>query len=105
MLYNIVLFADASLIADNVTMVMETVPADRAVKVWEDLGVPESLVEKINGKLSTSKDKTHIRMDLYLCSPDHDSSWGDITRTLYRYGEVAAARKANSFMDLQENGE
>ena len=105
MLYNIVLFADANLTADNVTMVMETVPADRVVEVWEDLGVPESLVEKISGKLSTSKDKTHIRMDLYLCNPDHYPSWGHITSTLYQYEERAAARKAKSFMDLRDNGE
>ena len=105
MLYNIVLFADASLTADNVTMVMETVPADRAVKVWKQLRVPESLVEKISGKLSTAKDKTCACVDLYLCNPDRDPSWRYITYTLYEYGEMAAVRKAKSFMDFHENGE
>ena len=105
MLYNIVLFADVNLAADIITEVMETVPADRAVKVWEGLGVPKSLVKKISGKLSTAKDKTRACVDLYLCNPDHEPSWGDITYTLYKYGEVAAARKAKSFMDLRDNGE
>ena len=92
-------------------MVMETVPADRVVKVVEGLGVPESLVEKISGKLSTSKDKTRACVDLYLCNPDHEStvydapSWRDITYTLYKYGEMAAVRKAKSFMDPRDNGE
>ena len=105
MLYNIVLLADVNLTADNVTEVMDTVPADRVVKVWEDLGVPESLVENISRKFSTSKDKTHICMDLYLCNPDHDPSWIHIASTLYKYGEMAAVRKAKSFMYLHENGE
>ena len=118
MLYNIVLFADVNLTADNITMVMETVPADRVVKVWVDLGVPGSLVEKISGKLSTAKDKTRACVDLYLCNPHHESTWRDftttvydapswrhITSTLYKYGEMAAVRKAKSFMDLRDNGE
>ena len=84
---------------------METVPADRVVQVWTDLGVPESLVEKKCGKFSTAKDKTRACVDLYLCNPDHDPSWRDITSTLYKHGEMAAARKAKSFMDLHENGE
>ena len=105
MLYNIVLFADVNLTADIITEVMETVPADRAVKVWEGLGVPESLVKKISGKLSTAKDKTRACVDLYLCNPDRDPSWGRITYTLYQYGEMAAARKSKSFMDIHENGE
>ena len=105
MLYNIVLFADVNLAADIITEVMETVPADRVVKVWTDLGVPESLVEKISGKLSTAKDKTRACVDLYLCNPDRNPSWRDITSTLYKYGEMAAVRKAKSFMDLRDNGE
>ena len=105
MLYNIVLFADVNLAADIITEVMETVPADRAVKVWEGLGVPESLVKKISGKFSTAKDKTRTCVDLYLCNPDHDPSWRDITSTLYMFGVMAAVRKAKSFMDLRDNGE
>ena len=104
MLYNI-LFADVNLTADIITEVMETVPADRAVKVWEGLGVPESLVKKISGKLSTAKDKTRACVDLYLCNPGHDPSWRGITSKLYKYGEMAAARKAKSFIDLRDNGE
>ena len=107
MLYNIVLFADMNLtaLADIITEVMETVPADRAVKVWESWGVTESLVKKISGKLSTAKDKTRACVYLYLCNPDHDHSWRDITSTLYKYGEMAAVRKVKSFMDLRDNGE
>ena len=99
------MFADTSLTFDNVIMVMETVPADRVVKVVEGLGVPESLVKKISRKLSTAKDKTRACVDLYLCNPDRNPSWINITYTLYKYGEMAAARKAKSFMDVRDNGE
>ena len=59
----------------------------------------------ISGKLSTAKDKTRACVDLYLCNPDHEPSWRDITSALYKYGKMAAARKAKSFLDHHQNGE
>ena len=96
------MFADDSLTVDNVTKVMEMVTADRIMKVWDWLDVPESLVKMITRNLSTTKEKTRACVDLYLnCSPE--PTWEDITLGLYQCGELAAAKEAKSF--LQQNGE
>ena len=105
MLNNVVLFADKSLTVDSVTKVMEMVPADRLAEAWEQLGVPKVLVEIMSEKFSTTKDKTRACVDLYLCNPDREPSWGDISCALYKYGEMAAAREAKSFLDHDQNGE
>ena len=92
------LISDVSLTVDSVTKVMEMVPADKVMKVWGWLGVPESLVEKISRKFSTTKEKTRGCVDLYLnCYPNDELSWWDITGALYTCGEMAAAREAKSF--------
>ena len=94
--------ADASLTVDSVAKVMEMVPADRVVKVWGWLDVPNSLVERICRNLSTPKEKTRACVDLYFdCSP-YKPSWRGITETLYRYEELAAAREAKPF--YHQNG-
>ena len=62
------LFTDASLTVDSVAKVMEMVPADRVVEVWERLGVLNSLVERISRKLLTPKEKTRACVDLYMCT-------------------------------------
>ena len=91
------MFADDSLTVDNVTKVMEMVTADRIKEVWEELCVPESLVEMITRNLSTTKEKTRACVDIYLnCSP-YKPSWKAIASALYERGEMAAAREAKPF--------
>ena len=90
------MFADVSLTVDNVTKVMEMVTADRIMKVWGRLGVPESLVKMISGNLSTTKEKTRACVDLYLNYHSHPS-WDVIISVLYICEEMAAAREAKSF--------
>ena len=98
------MFTDASLTVDNVTKVMEMVPADRIMKVWEDLGVPESLLKMKTENLSTTKEKTRACVDLYLnCYPGERPSWEHITEALYWCEEMAAAREAKPF--YHQNGE
>ena len=98
------MFVDASLTVENVTKVMEMVPADRMTEVWRSLGVPESLVEMISGNLSTVKEKTRACVYLYL---NHypEPSWRRITSVLYysNCGDIAAAREAKAF--CLKNGE
>ena len=91
------MFADASLTVDNVTKVMEMVTADRIMEVWEELGVPESLVKMISGKLSTTKEKTRACVDLYLNYYTHVPSWKGVISGLYECEEMAAAREAKPF--------
>ena len=96
------MFADDSLTVDYVTKVMEMVTADRIMSVWERLRVPESMVKMITGNLSTTKEKTRARVDLYLnCSP-YEPSWESIVSVLYGYNEMAAAREAKTF--YHQNG-
>ena len=100
--WTFILFTDVSLTVDNVTKVMEMVPANRIMEVWERLRVPESLVKIKTENFSTTKEKTQACVDLYLncyCEP----SWKNITKALYWCEEVAAAREAKSFYD--QNGE
>ena len=100
--WTFILFTDASLTVDNVTKVMEMVPADRIMEVWERLGVPGSLMKLKTENLSTTKEKTRACVDLYLNSYD-EPSWELITEALYCCEEMAAAREAKSFYD--PNGE
>ena len=76
---------------------MELVTAERIMEVWRLLGVPESLVTKTTGNLSTPEEKTRACVDLYLnCYPD--PSWERIFNVLYYdYQEMAAAREAKPF--------
>ena len=100
--WTFILFTDASLTVDNVTKVMEMVPADRIMEVWKKLGVPESLVKMKTENLSTTKEKTRACVDLYL-NCYYEPSWKHITEALYWCEEVAAAREAKPFYD--QNGE
>ena len=102
--WTFILFTDASLTVDNVTKVMEMVPADKIMDVWEELDVRESLVKMKTENLSTTKEKTRACVDLYLnCYPGERPSWEHITEILYYFEEVAAAREAKPF--YHQNGE
>ena len=91
------MFTDASLTIDNLIKVMELVSADRFMKVWEELDVPESVVTMISGHLSTTKEKTRACVDLYLnCHPDV-ASWEDITSILFNCCEMSAAKESKGF--------
>lgn len=91
------LLTDASLNVDNLTKVMDMVTAERKVKVWEGLGVPETLVKMISGNLSTAKEKTRACVTLYLNCYPMVHSWVDIIGVLYCCSEMAAAREAKPF--------
>ena len=73
------------------------VAADRIMKVWKRLGVPESLVKMISGNLSITKEKTRACVDLYLNCYPYVPSWKSIISGLYNCDEMAAAREAKPF--------
>ena len=93
---------DASLTVDNVTKVMEMVPADRIMEVWEELHVPESLLKTNIENFITTKE-TRACVDLFLNCYPHELSWKHITEVLYRCQVMAAAREAKPF--YHQNGE
>ena len=101
--WTFILFTDVSLTVDNVTKVMEMVPANRIMKMWKKLGVPESLVKMTTKNLSTINEKTRACVDLYLNCCPRDPSWKRITQALYYCEEKAAAREAKPF--YHQNGE
>ena len=102
--WTFILFTDVSLTVDNVTKVMEMVPADRIMRVWKILNVPESLLKMKTENLSITKEKTRACVDLYLnCYLDKRPSWKHITEALYYFEEMAAAREAKPF--YHQNGE
>ena len=100
--WTFILFTDVSLTVDNVTKVMEMVPADRTMKVWKKLGIPESLVKMTTKNLSTINKKTRACVDLYL-NCYYEPSWKHITKVLYWCEERAAVGEAKPFYD--QNGE
>ena len=71
----------------------------REVLRWEYC-VPDSYVD--DTEYTTEKDQTNVLADVYINSRP-DSSWHHFVETLYKEGEVAAAKEAKSF--LQQNGE
>ena len=59
-------------------------------------------VEEIYSNHSSEEEKLHSCADAYVSSKP-DSSWEDLVRWLYMYGEMAAAKKAKCF--LPQKGE
>ena len=67
-----------------------------------DNETPDSYLDEVDVKYSTEKEKTNVLADVYTNSRP-ESSWQHIVETLYDEGQLAAAKKAKSF--LQQNGE
>ena len=70
------------------------------VLVW-NLAIPSSYLDEIYTKYTTDEKKTHALADVYINNRP-ESSWQHLVQTLYREGELVAAKEAKSF--LQQNG-
>ena len=88
---------------------MEKLTSDeeRRREIWEavlkwDYVTPESYLDEVYMKY-TSDVVTHTLADVYVYSRP-ESSWQHLLRTLYRHGEMAAAKEAKTFCQ-QQNGE
>ena len=76
-------------------------------EVWEEVlvwncCVPESYLNEVESKYSTTREKTSDIADVYVNSYP-EPSWERLVNGLYCCGEMAAAKEAKSF--LQKNGE
>ena len=104
---------DPTLTVENVTRAMEKVTVDKRRRVWEwvlgdkERGVlgeevlTKGAVKEIYSSHSSEEEKLHSCADTYAnCKPD--SSWKELIQQLYNWGEMAAAKEANSF--LQQRG-
>jgi ASC-1-like (ASCH) protein len=79
---------------------MEKVSVDKRREVWEEV-LEEEAVEEIYSSHSSEEEKLHSCADIYVtCKPD--SSWEELVRELYNWGEMAAAKEAKAF--LQQKG-
>ena len=103
------MFAEPTLTVDNLVGVMEKVTSDkkRRKEVWWNVlewtyPVPDSYVDEVYTKYTTEKEQTNVLADVYINSTP-DSSWHHLVETLYKEGELAAAKEAKSF--LEQNGE
>ena len=104
---NFLCIAEPTLTVDNVVGVMSEVTSgeEKCRVVWGDL-LPwryATLAHYLDEvyTLCKSDEGTHTLADVYINSSP-ESSWQHLHQTLYREGEMAAAKKASSF--LQQNG-
>ena len=100
MIQCLLLSTDPTLTLENVSGAMEKVSVDTRRQMWEGALEMEA-VEEIYNSHSSEEEKLHSCADSYISNPD--SSWKDLVRWSYVYGEMAAAKKAKSF--LQQKGE
>ena len=104
-------YAGSTLTIDNLLRVMKKVTSDeeKRRKVWESVlewdkyeYVPESYLDEVESKYTTTREKTSDLADVYVNSYP-EPSWERLVKDLYCCGEMAAAKEAKSF--LQKNGE
>ena len=97
----LLLSTDPTLTLENVSEAMEKVSVDKRRHVWNEV-LESRVVNEIYNSNFSEEEKLHSCADAYVNSKP-DSSWKDLVEWLYRYGEMAAAKKAKSF--LQQKGE
>ena len=103
-------FADSTLTVENLLRVMKKVTSEDEEKrreLWErvlewDYDVPESYLDEVESKYTTTREKTSDLVDVYVNSHP-EPSWKQLVERLYLCGEMAAAKEAKAF--LQKNGE
>ena len=82
----------------NVIGVMENVIVERRKEGWSrgDI-IPDPQLEEIYQKYSTEEQRIHACADIYVnCHPE--SSWTHLCQRLYLMKEIAAVRKAKTFI-------
>ena len=102
-------FVDPTLRVESLVGVMEKVTSDegRRRKVWERVlewkpvsYASWSYLDEVYSKCTADEEKTLALAEVYINSRP-ESSWQHLLQTLYHEGELAAAKKAKSF--LQQN--
>ena len=96
----LLLSTDPTLTLENVSGAMEKVSVDKKKQVWERV-LGREAVEEIYNSHSSEEEKLHSCANSCIFKPN--SSWKDLVRWSYWYGEMAAAKKAKRF--LQQKGE
>ena len=89
---------------DNVSQILNTVPKDEWDMVMDTYGldIPRPLLEEIQRRYSTVREKNHAYADYYV-NRHPDAEWEHLTRKLYAWDEFALARESKSFMSTGKN--
>ena len=83
---------------ENVTRVFNKIKGDELKKLMNGgVVVPSSLVEEIQRRNSTDKEKIHAYADYYV-NYHPDAAWDHLTSVLHDSKEFTAARESKSFM-------
>ena len=94
------LSTDPTFTTENISTVWEVVAVDKRKETWEE-GFGKSNVEEVYSRLSSEEERLQRYAMMYYAAPY--SSWKDLIEWLYSSGELAAAKKAKTF--LQQKGE
>ena len=87
---------------DDVTQILNKISRDKWEMVMGGLGIPWPLLEEIQRRYSTVREKNHACADYCVnCHPD--AEWEHLTRKLYARDEFALARESKSFMSTGKN--
>ena len=84
---------------DNVTQILNKIPADKWEKVMGAGGlyIPEPLLEEIQRRHSTDTEKNHACADYYVnCYPK--AEWKDLTVQMYVNYQFAALKEKKSLI-------
>ena len=88
---------DPTMTVDNVTQILNKIPADKWKEVMDELGISRPLLVDIQWRYSTDTEKNHACADYYVnCHPY--AEWRHLTRRLYARKEYALARESKSFI-------
>ena len=85
---------------DNVTQVFNKIKGDKSEVmsgVGVGIGIPDSVIEEIERRSSTDKEKNKAYAN-YCVNYHPDASWEHFTWALHWKNELAAARESKSFM-------
>ena len=83
------------------TQAMKMVKVDKRRQAWEEVLVERAVVEEIYSSHSSEEERLQYCSDTYVTAKVN-SSWEGLVQKLYNRGELAAAKKAKTF--LQKKG-
>ena len=99
-----IVFSDPTLRVESLVGVMEEVTSDegRRREVWKrvlqwNYVTPSAYLDEVYSKHTADEEKTLALADVYINSRP-ESSWQHLFQTLYRVGELAAAKEAKPFL-------
>ena len=95
--------SDPSLTSQNVYQVMEVVRPERWGVVGRGLGVPGSILDKINAECSSDEEKMSAVIN-YVVTINPDITWEEIAAALYVKDEEKAVERVKPYLHILPGG-